>query len=169
MQSGSRKLILGVQIAGLRSGPRGQAKGQDWRVSSSVSPTHSPEQSGAGLSAGAHADLLKLPAVRHRGDHLGQLLLLALQHSVDMLGGHLLGRERRGGWDTKILIIDNWKHKKIIKMEENFNYIYMLYNQLKQKTREKNVATQVAKISDQSSRCHFGQLTFTKMILDHFS
>ncbi len=60
-----------------------------------MSPTHSPEQSGAGLSAGAHADLLKLPAVRHRGDHLGQLLLLALQHSVDMLGGHLLGIQRR--------------------------------------------------------------------------
>lgn len=93
MQTGSHK--LGVQIAGLRSGPRGQAKGQDWRVSSSVSPTHSPEQSGAGLSAGAHADLLKLPAVRHRGDHLGQLLLLALQHSVHVLGGHLLGKERR--------------------------------------------------------------------------
>lgn len=68
-----------------------------------MSPTHSPEQSGAGLSAGAHADLLKLPAVRHGGDHLGQLLLLALQHSVNMLGRHLLrgarveGEERRGG------------------------------------------------------------------------
>lgn len=62
-----------------------------------MSPTHSPEQSGAGLSAGAHADLLKLPAVRHRGDHLGQLLLLALQHSVDMLGGHLLGKKSGGG------------------------------------------------------------------------
>lgn len=59
-----------------------------------MSPTHSPEQSGAGLSAGAHADLLKLPAVRHRGDHLGQLLFLALQHSVDVLGGHLLEKER---------------------------------------------------------------------------
>lgn len=64
-----------------------------------MSPTHSPEQSGAGLSAGAHADLLKLPAVRHRGDHLGELLLLTLQHPVDVLGGHLLGEERgRDAW-----------------------------------------------------------------------
>lgn len=59
-----------------------------------MSPTHSPEQSGAGLSAGAHADLLKLPAVGHGGDHLCQLLLLALQHPVDMLRGHLLRRQR---------------------------------------------------------------------------
>lgn len=64
-----------------------------FRFSSSVNPTHSPEQSGAGLSAGAHADLLKLPAVRHRGDHLGQFLLLTLQHSVDVLRRYLLG-----GW-----------------------------------------------------------------------
>lgn len=62
-----------------------------------MSPTHSPEQSGAGLSAGAHADLLKLPAIRHCGDHLGQLLLLALQHPVNMLGGHLLVDEGGSG------------------------------------------------------------------------
>lgn len=104
MKSGEL-VIKGVQRTRLRSGPGAQAKGeggQDRRVSSSVSPTHSPEQSGAGLSAGAHADLLKLPAVRHRGDHLGQLLLLALQHSVNMLGGHLLRDERgRGGGVTE--------------------------------------------------------------------
>lgn len=68
-----------------------------FRFSSSVNPTHSPEQSGAGLSAGAHADLLKLPAVRHRGDHLGQFLLLTLQHSVDVLRRHLL----EGGGDRE--------------------------------------------------------------------
>lgn len=83
-------------------GGGGVRRGRDRRLSSSVSPTHSPEQSGAGLSAGAHADLLKLPAVRHRGDHLGQLLLLALQHSVNMLGRHLLRDERgRGGGGGK--------------------------------------------------------------------
>lgn len=97
MQSNSPSVILGVLITKFRSGPRAQAKGSRLRVSSSVSPTHSPEQSGAGLSAGAHADLLKLPAVRHCGDHLGQLLLLALQHSINMLGGHLLGNGRTGG------------------------------------------------------------------------
>ena len=66
----------------------------------SVSPTHSPEQSGAGLSAGAHADLLKLPAVRHGGDHLRQLLLLTLQHAVHVFGRHMLldGGEKR--WNT---------------------------------------------------------------------
>lgn len=71
-------------------------KDHKFRFSSSVNPTHSPEQSGAGLSAGAHADLLKLPAVRHRGDHLGQFLLLTLQHSVDVLRRHLLGGGQRG-------------------------------------------------------------------------
>lgn len=64
-----------------------------------MSPTHSPEQSGAGLSAGAHADLLKLPAVGHGGDHLGQLLLLALQDPVDVLGGHLLVENRAFRWE----------------------------------------------------------------------
>lgn len=83
----------GGQFVG-RAGGGGRRGGRDRRLSSSVSPTHSPEQSGAGLSAGAHADLLKLPAVRHGGDHLGQLLLLALQHSVHMLGRHLLRDER---------------------------------------------------------------------------
>lgn len=75
-----------------------------------MNPTHSPEQSGAGLSAGAHADLLKLPAVRHRGHHLGQFLLLTLQHSVDVLRRHLLGEEPHrfnGGaqlsWQTELL------------------------------------------------------------------
>lgn len=72
-------------------------KDHKFRFSSSVNPTHSPEQSGAGLSAGAHADLLKLPAVRHRGDHLGQFLLLTLQHSVDVLRRHLLGGGREEG------------------------------------------------------------------------
>lgn len=88
-------MILGAQARGLSSGPRVQARGgHNFRFSSSVNPTHSPEQSGAGLSAGAHADLLKLPAVRHRGDHLGQFLLLTLQHSVDVLRRHLLGEQR---------------------------------------------------------------------------
>lgn len=92
----------------------GREEGRDRRLSSSVSPTHSPEQSGAGLSAGAHADLLKLPAVRHGGDHLGQLLLLALQHSVHMLGRHLLRDERgrRGGDGRKR------RRKRRRKMEE---------------------------------------------------
>ena len=79
--------------SGVREEGRG-VRGKGGGVSSSVSPTHSPEQSGAGLSAGAHADLLKLPAVRHGGHHLGQLFLLTLQNPVHMLRRNLLRGER---------------------------------------------------------------------------
>lgn len=43
------------------------------------------------------AHLLEAPAIRHGGDHLCELLLLALQHSVHMLGWHLRAEGSHGG------------------------------------------------------------------------
>jgi len=45
--------------------------------------------------------LFKLPAVRHGGYHLRQLLLLALQHTVNMLQGNLKDKQRRGAEKDK--------------------------------------------------------------------
>ena len=42
------------------------------------------------------AHLLKAPAIRHGGDHLRELLLLALQHAVHVLGRDLQAEGRRG-------------------------------------------------------------------------
>lgn len=45
----------------------------------------------------APAHLLEAPAVGHGGDHLRELLLLALQHTVHVLGGDLQAERRCGG------------------------------------------------------------------------
>lgn len=43
------------------------------------------------------AYLLKAPAVRHGGDHLRELFLLALQHAVHVLGRDLRAEGHHGG------------------------------------------------------------------------
>lgn len=49
------------------------------------------------------AHLLKAPAVRHGGDHLRELFLLTLQHTVHVLGRDLRADGRCGGhlWEPR--------------------------------------------------------------------
>lgn len=44
----------------------------------------------------AFADLLKLPPIRHCRDHVGQFVLVALQHAINMFG--LTGINRDSEW-----------------------------------------------------------------------
>ncbi len=67
----------------------------EWKSTQCQSNHQSTKQSGAGFSAGAHADLLKLPAVWHGGHHLGQLLFLTLQHPVHVFWWYLLYERQR--------------------------------------------------------------------------
>lgn len=56
-----------------------------------------------GVAPRTPAHLLKAPAVRHGGDHLRELFLLTLQHTVHVLGRDLRADGRCGGhlWEPQ--------------------------------------------------------------------